>query len=97
MHPSHPQRMKVIKKVTGYQWIKRFIFQKLKSEGEIMSNIHERIIDSKEVQKFVPYSRSSIWRLEKAGLFPKRIKLIPNGRKVGWKLSAIMEWIESKK
>ena len=62
-----------------------------------MVDSENRIIDFKEVQKLSGgYCRSSLWRLEKAGEFPKRIKLTPNGRKVGWKLSEILEWIESR-
>ncbi len=62
-----------------------------------MTNSQDRIINLKEVQELSGgYSRSSIWRLEQAGQFPKRIKLTPNGRKVGWKLSAITEWINTR-
>jgi prophage regulatory protein len=62
-----------------------------------MIDSHDRIINLPEVQKLSGgYSRSSIWRLEQAGQFPKRIKLTPNGRKVGWKLSAVMEWVDSR-
>ena len=55
-----------------------------------------RILSLPEVQSVVPYSRSSLWRLEKSGDFPKRIKLTPNGRRVGWKESEIQRWIESR-
>ena len=39
-------------------------------------------------------SRSSVWRWEKAGEFPKRIKI--GTRAMGWKLSDIKEWIETR-
>ena len=46
------------------------------------------------VQKIVPYSTSHIWRLEKSGQFPKRIRL--GGNRVAWLQSEINGWVESK-
>ncbi|MDF5689228.1 AlpA family phage regulatory protein [Vibrio parahaemolyticus] len=40
-------------------------------------------------------SRTQAWRLEKRGLFPKRVKLC-GSHSVGWRLSEIMNWIESR-
>lgn len=54
-----------------------------------------RIIGSAERRKLVPYSDMHIWRLEKAGLFPKRIKL--GAARVGWFLHEVELWIEGKK
>ncbi len=42
----------------------------------------------------IPYSFQHIARLEKAGKFPKRIKLGQN--RVAWLSSAIVEWIENR-
>jgi len=42
------------------------------------------------VSEMVPLSRSQIWRLEKAGKFPRRIKLSDNA--VGWDLEEIKAW-----
>lgn len=39
----------------------------------------------------IPYSNPHLHRLEKAGLFPKRIRLSP--KTVGWLESEIIEWI----
>jgi len=45
----------------------------------------------------IPYSRAHIWRLMKAGLFPKCFKLgaFRNSPPVWW-LAEIIEWLESK-
>jgi len=39
-------------------------------------------------------SRASVYRLEKANIFPKRFKLTTNT--VAWKLSDIRGWMESR-
>lgn len=54
-----------------------------------------RIITAPERRQLVPYSDMHIWRMEKAGVFPQRIKLGPN--RVGWSLSEILEWIDARK
>lgn len=53
-----------------------------------MSNQFIRI---KTVLEKVPLSRSTIWRLERAGNFPKRVKL--SKCSVAWNLAEIEEWI----
>ncbi len=55
----------------------------------------DRIIDKKELSKLIPYSEVQIQRLEKKGLFPKRIKIGAN--RVGWSLNEINDWIEARK
>jgi prophage regulatory protein len=56
-----------------------------------------RILTLLQVQQMVGgYSRSSLWRLEKEGEFPRRVKLTPGGRRIGWKESEIQDWIESR-
>ncbi|MEP1573893.1 helix-turn-helix transcriptional regulator [Roseibium album] len=50
------------------------------------------VIDFHQLAKIVPLSRSQIWRLEKDGRFPARIKI--GHRKVAWRYSEIIEWIE---
>ena len=45
-----------------------------------MEPTEDRIIMAKERRQLVPYSDMHIWRLEKTGAFPQRIKLSPNGR-----------------
>ena len=56
---------------------------------------NDRLIDFRELKKLVPYSRTQIWRLEKANRFPKRIQLGPC--RVAWLESDIFAWIECRK
>ena len=57
-----------------------------------------RILRKPEVIAKVGYSGMHISRLEKAGKFPARIKLNPegNGNAVGWLESEIDEWIAAR-
>jgi prophage regulatory protein len=54
----------------------------------------ERILRTNETQDRVKLGRTSIWRLEKAGDFPRRRK-IGNGI-VGWLESEVDEWIRNR-
>ena len=47
------------------------------------------------VSEMVPLSRSQIWRLEKAGKFPRRIQISDNS--VGWDEADIEEWLQARK
>ena len=47
-----------------------------------------------QVQEIVPYSSSHIWRLERLGLFPRRIRL--EGNRVAWLQSEVNGWVEAK-
>ena len=47
-----------------------------------------------QVQEQVPYSASHIWRLERTGQFPKRIRLGKN--RVAWLQSEVSAWVEDK-
>ncbi|AVF93976.1 MULTISPECIES: helix-turn-helix transcriptional regulator [Vibrio] len=55
----------------------------------------DRIIREEERKALTSISRTQAWRLEKRGLFPKRVKLC-GSHSVGWRLSEIMNWIESR-
>jgi len=57
------------------------------------SNV-DRIIRVKETQSMTGLSRSTIYRYEKKGKFPKRISLGTN--MTGWKLSEIQNWIAER-
>lgn len=52
------------------------------------------IIDAKQRRELVPYSDMHIARLEKAGRFPRRIRLGP--ARVGWRLSEVVAWIDAR-
>ena len=47
-----------------------------------------------KVQEIVPYSASHIWRLERSGKFPRRIRL--GGNRVAWLQSEVENWVEGK-
>ena len=53
-----------------------------------------RIITQKELANRVPYSPVQIWRLEKAGTFPRRVTLGPN--RVGWVEAEVEEWLRER-
>ena len=53
-----------------------------------------RILSKKELRGIVLYSPQHIARLEKAGLFPKRVQLGPN--RVGWLYDEVMAWLEER-
>ncbi|EGU0166501.1 AlpA family phage regulatory protein [Vibrio parahaemolyticus] len=55
----------------------------------------DRIVREEERRNITSISRTQAWRLEKRGLFPKRVKL-GGSHAVGWKLSEIMAWVESR-
>jgi len=52
------------------------------------------IYRAKELQQVTGLSRSTIWRLEKEGNFPHRLKI--SAGCVGWKKSEIDEWINGR-
>lgn len=55
----------------------------------------DRIIREKEAREITSLSRSSLWRYERDGCFPRRIKL---GRgAIGWRMSDLHDWIQSRK
>jgi prophage regulatory protein len=53
-----------------------------------------RIIFFPEIKKLTGLSRSTVWKLEKKGLFPQR-RLVTETR-VGWIESEVLSWIESR-
>ena len=55
----------------------------------------DRIISKIELLTLVPYGFAQITRMEKAGLFPRRIKLGPN--RIGWLFNEIQAWIIERK
>ena len=51
-----------------------------------------KILREKEVVRITSLSRVTIWRLEAAGMFPKRVRISPG--RVGWREMDILAWIE---
>ena len=58
--------------------------------GEIVM----RILSKRQLKELVLYSPQHVARLEKAGLFPKRVQLGPN--RVGWVEAEVLEWLEAR-
>ena len=58
---------------------------------QTFNSTQDKIVRSKEVQALTGLSRTTLWRLERAGKFPARIALSTSN--VGWRLSDIQEWI----
>lgn len=54
-----------------------------------------RVIGSAELRQLIPYSDAHFWRLERAGNFPRRIKL--GSHRIGWALDEVLDWIEARK
>jgi prophage regulatory protein len=78
----------------------RVTWLRLSKQGATMRNkstsdLPDRIIGSAERRRLVPFSDMHIWRLEKAGQFPQRIKI--GAQRVGWSLSEISAWINARK
>ena len=59
-----------------------------------MSHHPKQLIDKRELRALVKYSPQHIARLEKAGRFPKRIRLGQN--RVAWLLAEVEAWIEER-
>ncbi len=53
-----------------------------------------KVLSQQEVTKQTGLSRVTIWRYERAGHFPKRLKLGPN--RVGYRSDEVDAWIESR-
>ena len=54
----------------------------------------EKILRPKDLIKMLGISRTSLWRLEREGCFPKHLQL--GVRSIGWKLSDVNQWIKER-
>ena len=59
-----------------------------------MDKTTERVIRKTELLATIGLSDPTIWRMEKKGKFPKRLRL--GGNSCGWLLSEVMEWMEQR-
>ena len=66
----------------------------LRSTQENPMSHPKQLIDKKELTHLVKYSPQHIARLEKAGQFPKRLRLGQN--RVAWMLCEVEAWIEER-
>ena len=53
-----------------------------------------RLLSKQAVRELVLYSPQHIYRLEKAGKFPKRVTLGPN--RVEWVEQEVLDWLEER-
>ena len=53
-----------------------------------------KILSKKALRELVLYSPQHIARLEKAGKFPKRVKLGEN--RVGWVEQEVLDWLDER-
>ncbi len=60
-----------------------------------------RLLSLKQVLELVPYSRTHLLRLERAGLFPKRVKHLGYARKNAeyckafWVEAEVLDWLQT--
>ncbi len=50
----------------------------------------DRFVGEGECQQLTSLSRTTRWRMERKGTFPKRVKIAPN--RIAWRLSEILLW-----
>ncbi len=54
----------------------------------------DALLRESEVLAFVPYKKSTLWRLVKAGKFPAPRQVGPH--RVGWLASEVADWIQNR-
>jgi len=62
-------------------------------EGESMAEA--RVLRWPQVQRLVGLSKSTVWRMEREGNFPRRRQLAV--RAVGWDARELEKWVETRK
>ena len=60
----------------------------------IWAGMGMRILSKKDLKNLVLYSPAQIDRMEKAGRFPKRVRLGPC--RVGWVEEEVLAWLEAR-
>ncbi len=78
----------------GHQLVEYLLSQTTSNIVTANTDKADRIIRIKKLIDMVGLSRTTIWRMENYGSFPKRVSLGANS--VGWKLSEINQWLENK-
>ena len=53
------------------------------------------VLRTQQLREYIGLSRTTTWRLEKSGQFPKRVRLGQNS--VGWLKGDVDTWLESRK
>ena len=60
----------------------------------IHGGIVMRLLSKRQLKEMVLYSPQHIARLEKAGMFPKRVQIGPN--RVGWVEDEVRDWLQAR-
>ena len=84
----------------GYQLLQHLLSNVSEPIQQTTAPKHEsasqdRIVRTSELQQIVGLSRSTIWRLEQKGDFPKRVPL--GSSSVGWLKSDVEAWLQQRK
>ena len=53
-----------------------------------------RILSAEQLESLIPLSRSTIWRMERRGAFPRCFTIAPG--RVGWDEKAVQSWMKSR-
>lgn len=78
----------------GYQLVE-YLITRINERVAAPVEGEDKVLRTKEVVKRVGLSRTTIWRREQAGDFPRRIPLGENS--VGWLRSDIDEWLRNNR
>ncbi len=95
-HISYIQVDKKRVELFGYQLLE-YLLNQVKDNTPVTMKppeTSERILRIKEVVHITGLSRTTIWRLENKGTFPRRVSL--GGSRVGWRLSEINQWLGTR-
>lgn len=56
--------------------------------------IKDRVVRRKQLLQIIGLSYATQWRMERAGLFPARVRLGKGS--VGWLLSEVEQWVQNR-
>ena len=79
----------------GFQLIEYLCsqIQQVKPQKFDHSSQPERILSAHEVQRLTNLSRTTLWRLERAGKFPARVQL--SVTRIGWRHTEVQGWLKN--
>ena len=56
----------------------------------------DRVLRKPDIETITGYTERALRDMERDGRFPKRFKLNPNGRAVGWLESEVSDWVKAR-
>ena len=60
-----------------------------------MTSHDDEMLNARDVCRFTGLARSTIWKLERRGDFPRRFKLTE--RRVGWRRGEVEAWLANRR